>query len=130
MVSELVSDYATKHLSHRTLRHAHAGSPLQIIEQMFENVSRCFSSIHLGSRWRTCRKKGKEKLWSTTLAHLYTVNEVCDQLKISRSTLYRLVNAGEIEPVKVRNCRRFTETAVNRYVDRLVKKTREEMVGF
>lgn len=130
MVSELVSDSAIIHPFHWSLRHAQFGPPLQIIEQMFENVSRCFSSIHLGPRWRACHKKWKDKLWSTILAHLYTVNEVCDQLKISRSTLYRLVNAGEIEPVKVRNCRRFTETAVNRYVDRLVKQTREEMVGF
>jgi len=68
--------------------------------------------------------------WKPILVHLYTTAEACKQLNISRSTLYRLISDGEIEPIKIRNCCRFSETSLKKYLDRQLKKAREEKVGF
>jgi len=68
--------------------------------------------------------------WKTTLVHLYTTSETCKQLNISRSTLYRLIADGEIEPIKIRNCCRFSQASISKYLERQIKKAREEKVGF
>lgn len=99
---------------------------------IFNTVSRCLALSHHKSKWKikTCRIEGIGEKWRAILAHLYTTSDVCTQLNISRSTLYRLIAAGDIEPIKVRNCCRFTEVSINRFIERQIKKTREEMVGF
>jgi excisionase family DNA binding protein len=99
---------------------------------MFDNVSRCLGLSHHWPRrniWAIQKKRIGEK-WKVILAHLYTTAEACKQLNISRSTLYRLISDGEIEPIKIRNCCRFSEANLNKYLDRQIKKSREEKVGF
>ncbi len=107
-------------------------SPMLGSEHMFDNVSRCLGLSHLRSRWNilACKEKRIGEKWKVILAHLYTTAEACKQLKISRSTLYRLISDGEIEPIKLRNCCRFSEANLNKYLDRQIKKSREEKVGF
>jgi excisionase family DNA binding protein len=99
---------------------------------MFDNVSRCLGLSHHWPRrniWAIQKKRIGEK-WKVILAHLYTTAEACKQLNISRSTLYRLISDGEIEPIKIRNCCRFSESNLNKYIDRQFKKSREQKVGF
>ena len=47
---------------------------------------------------------------------LYTVSEAAkDHLKVSRSTVYRLIKNGELQSVKVLGCTRITPTELERF---------------
>jgi len=47
---------------------------------------------------------------------LYTVSEAAkDHLKVSRSTVYRLIRNGELQSVKVLGCTRITPTELQRF---------------
>ena len=46
----------------------------------------------------------------------YRPEEVGDQLGVSRSTVYRLMGEGALEPIKVGGSRRVTEDQLDRYV--------------
>ena len=107
-------------------------SPIVCFEHMFDNVPRCLGLSHHWSRWviLACQEKEIGEKWKVILAHLYTTAEACKQLSISRSTLYRLISDGEIEPIKIRNCCRFSEANLNKYLERQIKKSREDKVGF
>lgn len=61
---------------------------------------------------------------------LFTVITLCEHLSISRSTLFRLIKNGEIEPVRIGSLTRFTENEVNRYITRQQKQARRNEVGF
>ncbi|MDA9191150.1 excisionase family DNA-binding protein [bacterium] len=50
-----------------------------------------------------------------------TVNEACDYLTLSRSTLYRLVADGELRLLKVYNRSLLARSDLDAYVERLVK---------
>ena len=50
------------------------------------------------------------------LPPLWTVNEVCEYLRISRPTAYRLVNDGHLELLKVGGSSRITETSLLKYL--------------
>ena len=46
----------------------------------------------------------------------YTVSEVAkDHLKVSRATVYRLLNQGHLQGVKLRGCTRITSTELERF---------------
>ncbi|ACU77734.1 DNA binding domain protein, excisionase family [Catenulispora acidiphila DSM 44928] len=47
---------------------------------------------------------------------LYTVKETGLVLRTSRTTVYRLMKAGEIEGVRIKGSRRFTVRSVEQYV--------------
>jgi excisionase family DNA binding protein len=47
---------------------------------------------------------------------LFTMKETELALRTSRTTVYRLWKAGDLEGVKVRGSRRFTARSVERYV--------------
>jgi excisionase family DNA binding protein len=136
VVSDSVSEWKfkpTNFLPSRSINLVSQGvSPMAHFEHMFDNVPRCLGLSHLRSRLRVlaCNEKGIGEKWKVILAHLYTTAEACKQLNISRSTLYRLISDGEIEPIKIRNCCRFSEANLNKYLDRQIKKSREEKVGF
>ena len=50
---------------------------------------------------------------------LLTINAVAAELKVSRSTVYRLIAARDLPAVQVRGCRRVSRTAVDRYISGL-----------
>ncbi len=50
---------------------------------------------------------------------LLTINAVAAELKVSRSTVYRLITARDLPAVQVRGCRRVSRTAVDRYISGL-----------
>ncbi len=49
---------------------------------------------------------------------LMTTEQVCEQLQVSRSTIYELVARGAFRPVKVGRCRRYLQEEVVRYARR------------
>lgn len=51
---------------------------------------------------------------------LFTINEVArDYLKVSRTTVYRLIAEASLETVEVRGCRRVTKDSLSKYVEGL-----------
>ncbi|MBS1702610.1 MAG: helix-turn-helix domain-containing protein [Armatimonadetes bacterium] len=52
----------------------------------------------------------------------YTVAEAAEKISLSRSTLYELIHAGEIETIKIGRSRRITERQLATY---LVRKEAE-----
>lgn len=47
---------------------------------------------------------------------LYTVRETQLVLRTSRTTVYRLMKAGDLEGIRVKGSRRFTVRSVEQYV--------------
>ena len=47
---------------------------------------------------------------------LFTVQDLCEYLQVSRSTVNRLVSSGEIPVVKIGGSIRFSPAAVERFV--------------
>jgi excisionase family DNA binding protein len=54
----------------------------------------------------------------TTLEPLLTVKAVCELLGISKPTLYRLIHAGELVPIRVSRRPRFSADDVRGYLER------------
>ena len=52
------------------------------------------------------------------LEPLLTVRGVCDLLGVSKPTLYRLIHAGELVPLRVSQSPRFTREDVRAYLER------------
>lgn len=50
------------------------------------------------------------------LPPLWTVDEVCEYLRVSRPTVYKLVEEGNLTLVKVRRDSRITETSLVKYL--------------
>ena len=47
---------------------------------------------------------------------LFTVNEACETLHLSRPVVYQLINSGELRSFKVGNARRIPAQALEEYV--------------
>lgn len=52
----------------------------------------------------------------------YTIKEVCEVLRMSRSTLYRVMEEYHLSPIKVGGKVLFPETELNRFIEELKKK--------
>jgi excisionase family DNA binding protein len=46
------------------------------------------------------------------------VQNVCDVLAVSKPTLYRLIRAGELAPIRVRRSPRFAPADVRAYLEK------------
>ena len=63
-------------------------------------------------RWSICNAQMKGQLM------LLNINEVArDYLRVSRSTVYRLIEQGELRSVKVRGCTRVSEQEINLFIE-------------
>ena len=60
---------------------------------------------------------------------LLTVPEAATLLGVSKSTLYRIMDSGEIEYLYVRSRKRIRPAALERYVDMQQRSHREKVVG-
>jgi len=54
----------------------------------------------------------------TLLEPLLTIGDVSEALNVSRATVYRLMETGELEPVRIRSRTRFEPTVVRGYIER------------
>ena len=68
--------------------------------------------------------------WFGQMRQLYSVQQVCNQLQISRATLYRLIKAGQIEALHIRSLTRFTDSSIAKFLKTQEVKASEEKVGF
>ena len=59
---------------------------------------------------------------------LLTEREIENTLKLSRSSIVRLVAQGQLSPLKIGRSKRFLATDVASYVERL-KETQQEVAG-
>ena len=57
--------------------------------------------------------------YNRTMEKLYTVDEAKEVLRISRTSLYSLVQKGAIKPVKIGGRTLFPETELTRFVESL-----------
>ena len=55
----------------------------------------------------------------------YKTNEVLNYFKITKKTLYKLIEDGKIESFTISNQYRFTEEAIQNYIRNNNKATRE-----
>lgn len=61
---------------------------------------------------------------------LFTIPESADSLRVSRSTLYRLIASGDIETITVRGLQRIRPIALQRFVENQQRVQRERVVNF
>lgn len=61
---------------------------------------------------------------------LFTIPEAADSLRISRSTIYRLIASGDIETLTVRGIQRIRPMALQRFVEKQQRAARERLVNF
>lgn len=52
---------------------------------------------------------------------LYTVEEVCENLRIGRTRLYELIDAGVIKPIKIGKLTRFTHDELVAFISSAVE---------
>lgn len=58
---------------------------------------------------------------------LYTIDETAEALRMSRSTIYRLLKSGHLVSVKVGTSRRISRQALDNFVVTLDKQARHEI---
>ena len=61
---------------------------------------------------------------------LFTIPESAAALRISRSTLYRLIASGDIETITVRGLQRIRPIALQRFVEKQERSQRERVMNF
>ena len=61
---------------------------------------------------------------------VYTIPQAAKELKVSRSTIYRLIGEGQLESISVRSRRRVRRSALVHYLDALQRQHRESAVRF
>ena len=54
----------------------------------------------------------------TALEPLLTIGAVCELLGVSKPTLYRLIQGGELVPIRVSKSPRFAPQEIRLYLDR------------
>jgi excisionase family DNA binding protein len=53
-----------------------------------------------------------------TIEPLLTIGDVSQALNVSRATVYRLMETGELEPVRIRSRTRFAPSDVQAFIER------------
>ena len=61
---------------------------------------------------------------------LLSIPQTAEALALSRSTIYRLIAAGDIETITVRGIQRIRPIALQRFVENQQRVQRERMVNF
>lgn len=62
---------------------------------------------------------------------LFTVDETADLLGVSRATVYRLLESGQLVGVRIGRLRRITRQAIERFTSELERRARKELTeGF
>lgn len=107
---------------------------LALIEKVFENVTVFLNwggpRAHAETWFLYISFEEGSGRWFGQMRQLYSVQQVCNQLQVSRATLYRLIKAGQIEVLHVRSLTRFTESAIEKFLKTQQVQSRENEVGF
>ncbi len=60
---------------------------------------------------------------------LVTIDEAAQALSVSRRTLYRLIDTGQIDTVRIGSSRRIPTVALQSFCTRAVREARVERIG-
>ena len=60
---------------------------------------------------------------------LFKIEEAAKVLGASRSTVYRLMNSGQLVSIKVGSSRRVTRQALDRFVKTMEDRARQDLAG-
>jgi len=71
------------------------------------------------------RHDERERL--TRESHLHTVESVAKHLNISRTRAYALIGEGQIESVTIGRARRITQSAIDRYIEKLESAAKTDL---
>jgi excisionase family DNA binding protein len=70
------------------------------------------------------------EIWSHVMDQLlFKIEEVTKVLGASRSTVYRLMNSGQLVSIKVGRSRRVTSQALERFVKAMEDRSRQDLAG-
>ena len=61
---------------------------------------------------------------------LFTIPECSTSLRVSRSTIYRLIESGDIETITIRGLKRIRPSALQRFIENQQRLQREGSVNF
>ena len=132
MLSDSLSDSFEK-----TNYHLLANDTREIIRQITtyfnwpHTVLSCITMFQLRLFLFACQRKCERGIWDEKVQqNLYTVKTLCSYLCISRATLYRVIQRGDLEPLRIGSSVRFTESEVNNFITRQQKQSRIKEVGF
>lgn len=53
---------------------------------------------------------------------IYEIEDICEMLKIGKSTAYELVRNKELEAFKIHGVWKVTDTALSEYIHKIAKK--------
>ncbi len=76
------------------------------------------------------REGAVEKWLEEMESNLFNIKSLCTFLGVSRATVYRLIAAGQIEPIHIGSSVRFTESEIKRFITRQQRESRMREVGF
>ena len=70
------------------------------------------------------------EIWSHVMDQLlFKIEEAAKVLGASRSTVYRLMNSGQLVSIKVGSSRRVTRQALDRFVKAMEDRARQDLAG-
>ena len=70
------------------------------------------------------------EIWSHVMDQLlFKIEEAAKVLGASRSTVYRLMNSGQLVSIKVGSSRRVTRQALDRFVKTMEDRARQDLAG-
>ena len=135
LFSNSINDSKNKYQISTINRHAKQIITFRIFAHLPHTDTGCFKMSQLRSEVLVCHSERKRKRnggkWEEKLAqYIYTVRTLCNYLGISRATLYRLIQKGQLEPLHIGSSTRFTENEVNNFITRQQKQSRIKEVGF
>ena len=131
LFSNSINDSKNKYQFSTVNRHAKQIITFRIFAHLHHTDTGCFKMSQLKSKILVCHRERKEKKWKEKLTqYIYTVKTLCNYLGISRATLYRLIQKGQLEPLHIGSSTRFTENEVNNFITRQQKQSRIKEVGF
>ena len=135
LFSNSINDSKNKYQFSTITRHAKSIITFRIFAPLTHTDTGCFKMSQLKSKVLVCHRERKRERtcgkWEEKLTqYIFTVKTLCNHLGISRATLYRLIQKGQLEPLHIGSSTRFTENEVNNFITRQQKQSRVKEVGF
>ena len=80
-----------------------------------DDYTRIFTSHNATREQRT------QFMETSTLPTLLKISEIMDRTGLSKASVYRVINAGQLKTVKIGRSVRVTESELSRYIEALEK---------
>jgi len=60
---------------------------------------------------------------------LVTIDEAAQSLAVSRRTLYRLIDSGDVDTIRIGSARRIPVSSLHRFGERRIRDSRIDTIG-